>query len=115
MKRTQLNRGMKSRVMYVELKSGFADNGPAWIARVSFSKTAKTVYFHGKALQRSAGRGVAGNYFDVETGEEYWVSGIKADNSNRHWAGSGAVEIEPDARDEYLAIVGKSGGRKRAV
>jgi len=106
---------MKSRVMYVELKSGYADNGPAWITRVTFSKTVKTVYFHGKALQRGAGRGISGNYFNVETGEEYWVSGIKTSSSNRHWAGSGAITIEADVRKEYLALAGKAGVGKRAV
>jgi len=38
--KTQLTRGRKTRIMYIELKSGFGDSGPARIGRVSFSKTA---------------------------------------------------------------------------
>ena len=97
---------MKDRIMYIELKTGYAHNGPAWIGRVKFSKTGKTIYYKDKALQR--GHGVNGNYFDVETGEEYWISGVKKDRQDRHWAGSGAVEIDEDAREEYLRIVGET-------
>jgi hypothetical protein len=94
---------MRPRVMYVELKTGYADNGPAWIGWVKFSKAGATVYYRGKALGR--GHGVSGNYFDVETGEEYWVSGVKKNREDRHWAGSGPVLIDPDAVDEYRRII----------
>lgn len=67
----------KTRVMYIELKSGYSDNGPARIGRVSFSKTGRTIYYGSKALQSCNGQGISGNYFDVETGEEYWISGVK--------------------------------------
>ena len=62
--------------MYVELKSGYADNGPAWITRVRFSKTGRTVYAKGRTLRRVRG-GIEGNHIDVETGEEFWVSGVR--------------------------------------
>jgi hypothetical protein len=35
---------MRFRIMYVELKSDFSDKGPAWIGRVSFSRTFQTIY-----------------------------------------------------------------------
>ena len=38
--------------------------------------------------------GVTGNYFDLATGDEYWVSGIKKQGTNRHWAGSGKIAVE---------------------
>ena len=103
--KTQLTRGKKTRIMYIELKSGFGDSGPARIGRVSFSKTGASVYYKGKRLQRARGRGISGNYLDAETGEEYWVSGVKRDRSDRHWAGSGPVEIDEDVREEYAALL----------
>ncbi len=30
---------------FIELKSGYSDNGPAWIAHVKQSKSRRTVYF----------------------------------------------------------------------
>lgn len=30
---------MQPGVMYIELKSGYSDDGPAWIGKVEFSKT----------------------------------------------------------------------------
>lgn len=94
--------------MYVELKSGYNDDGPAWIGRVFFSKTGQTVYFRGKTFQRIHGGGIGANYLDVETREEYWISGVKKNHEDRHWAGGGPVEIDLDVRDEYLKFTGAS-------
>jgi hypothetical protein len=68
---------MKEKIMYIELKSGYEDNGPAWIGKVYYSKSGKTIYFSGKAFQSLKGSGIGGNYFDIETSEHYWISGIK--------------------------------------
>jgi len=91
------------RIMYVELKTGFSDNGPAWIGKVRFSKTGRTAYYRGRNLRRV--HGVSGNYLDVQTGDEFWISGVKRDGTDRHWAGAGPVEIDGEVRDEYLKLV----------
>jgi hypothetical protein len=93
----------KTQIMYVELKSGFGDSGPAWISRVRLTKSGCGVYFRDKLLLR--GNGIRGNFFDEETGEEYWVSGIKKNGQDRHWAGSGTVEIDDGIRVEYEAMI----------
>ena len=99
---------------YVELKSGYSDNGPAWIGRVMLSKSRQTIYFNGKALKRSSRGGVKGNHFDIETREEYWISGVKKDGADRHWAGRGKVFIEKSAVVEYLELTGANAlDRKR--
>lgn len=89
---------------YIELKSGCADKGPAWIAHVRTSKTGSQVYFNGKALIRVEGS----RHMDVETREIYWVSGVKKNGEDRHWAGGGKVSIEAGAVAAYLALVGES-------
>ena len=90
---------MKSRIMYIEHKGGDGISGPARIGRVTFSKTGKTIYYRGKALQTLGGRGFKANYFDVQTGEEYWISGPKKNGRDPLYGG--AVEIDEDVRDEY--------------
>ncbi|GLB48200.1 hypothetical protein [Neptunitalea lumnitzerae] len=97
---------MKSELKYIELKSGYGDCGPAWIGMVTFSKSGKTVYFNGKALKSLNGMGISGNYYDIETREEYWVSGVKKDGSDRHWAGGGSIFIDKEVVDLYLSKVG---------
>ena len=90
---------------YIELKSGHSDNGPAWIAYVEHSKTGRTLYFNGRGLMKLKGqrRGDSGgNYVDMETGESFWVSGIKKNGQDRHWAGSGKVLVEAAAVAKYL-------------
>jgi hypothetical protein len=94
---------------YVELKSGHCDNGPAWIGYVTSSKTGRTLYFNGRGLmklkgQRSGESG--GNYVDMETGESFWVSGVKKNGEDRHWAGSERVLIEAAAVPDYLKAIG---------
>jgi hypothetical protein len=95
---------------YVELKSGYSDNGPAWIGYVTSSKTGRTLYFNGRALMKLKGqrRWDAGNYIDFETGEAFWVSGVKKNGEDRHWAGSGKVLVEAAAVTDYLTTIGAS-------
>ena len=103
-KATQLTRGQRTRMMYVELKSGHGDSGPAWIGRVMFSKSGRSIFYRGAELIRITG-GISGNYMDVQTREEFWVSGVKKRGSNRHWAGSGPVQVDDDVRAEYQALI----------
>jgi len=93
---------------YIELKSGHSDDGPAWIAFVEQSKTGRTLYFNGRGLMKLKGqrRGDSGgNYIDMETGESFWVSGVKKNCQDRHWAGSGKVLVEAAAVEEYLETI----------
>lgn len=71
-------------LMYIELKTGYSDDGPAWIGYVKTSKTKKTIYFNDHAFQKY--NGGYSNYVDIENGDEYWISGLKKRESNRHWA-----------------------------
>ena len=96
---------MKPEIKYIELKSGFGDNGPAWIGIAEFSKSGRTVYFNGKALKNSNAQGIAGNYFDIENGDEYWVSGIKKNGTDRHWTGGGKIMIDKNIGELYLSLV----------
>ncbi len=53
------------------------------------------------------GGGVSGgNYFYVESGDEYWISGVKSSGTNRHLYGSGRIDIDDDATAEYNSIRG---------
>lgn len=99
---------MRNEIRYIEQKSGFSDNGPAWIGLVSFSKSGKTIYFDGKAFQSLNGTGINGNYFDLESGDEYWISGIKKDMSDRHKFGGGKIFVEKRILNDYLKIINKS-------
>lgn len=66
--------GHKARIMYLERKAGNL-TGPARIGRVTHSKTGATIYYRGKEFRSLKGAGFKANYYDVESGEEYWISG----------------------------------------
>jgi hypothetical protein len=84
------------RIMYIEQKYDgnryLHDRGPAEIGEVTFSKTGKTIYFKGRTFERIKGGGSCYNYRCVETGDGYWISGVKKRGSNRHWAGGGPIK-----------------------
>jgi hypothetical protein len=90
-----------TRIMYVECKASGDHRGRARICRVRFSKTGRTIYLGGLKPQSQRGRGIYGNYIDIQTGLEYWVSGPKRNGQDRHWIGGGPVRIEADVVDEY--------------
>jgi len=96
---------MKREIRYLELKSGFGDHGPAWIAEVKFSKSGQTVYFNNHALKKLKSPGVSGNFYDLETGEDWWVSGVKKNGQDRHWAGGGKIMIDKEVIPKYLNMV----------
>ncbi|MCL2299042.1 MAG: mannose-1-phosphate guanylyltransferase [Firmicutes bacterium] len=96
---------MQTELNYIELKTGHSDDGPAWIAHVAFSKTGRTVYFNGRELRRW--NGVSGNHVDAQTGEEYWISGVKKSGTNRHPCGRGKIMVQRDALADFLAWTGQ--------
>ena len=82
---------MKTAIKYIELKnSHHTDKDEAWIARVWSSSSGKTIYFNNMAIKR--GQGSDSNHFNIETGDEYWISGVKKRGTNRHWGGSIYIE-----------------------
>ncbi len=95
---------MKSKIRYIENKSS-GHHGSAWIGWVEFSKSGQTVYFNNKALKKLKIPGISGNHFDIETGEEYWVSGVKKNGQDRHQFGGGKIMIDRKSVPEYLKLV----------
>lgn len=106
---------MKNRLIYVELKSGHGDSGPAWIDLATTSKTGVTIYSNGKAFKRINRGGIAGNYYDIETDDEYWISGIKKNNQDRHWAGGGDILIDHAAVKAWLTETGRDALPKNLI
>ena len=91
---------MQSRIMYIEDKSQGL-SGPARIGRVEFSKTGRTLYYRGRSFQSLKGSGFKSNYYDLETGDEFWISGPRKDGADRLYGEGLPVEIDEDVRDEY--------------
>ena len=95
---------MRTQILYVELKTGYSDNGPAWIGKGFFSKSGQTVYFNGQAFKKA--NGTSGNHFEIESGNEYWISGIKKNGKDRHSGGSGIIQIDESIISDYLNHTG---------
>jgi len=91
--------------MYIEDKSTGLD-GPARIGRVTFSKSGRSLNYAGRTFRSLKGRGFKANYFDVETGDEFWISGPRKDGKDRLYEGSSKpVEIDADVEEEYWGSV----------
>ena len=97
--------------MYIERKQESL-SGPARIARVQTSKRGRTLYYDGRAFQSLKGAGFKANYFDVETGDEYWISGCKKDGSDRLNGEADPVYIDEDVRAEYWTTIRGAPERK---
>lgn len=90
----------KTRIMYIEDKSEALD-GPARIGRVTISKSGRSIHYQGRTYQSLNGGGFKANYFDVETGDHFWISGPRKDGADRLHGGSKPVEIDEDVKTEY--------------
>lgn len=92
----------KSRIMYIENKSE-GISGPARIGRVTFSKTGKTLHYKNLAFRSQKGSGFKSNFFEIESGDAYWISGPHKDGRDRLYPGP--VEIDADIADEYWSDI----------
>jgi hypothetical protein len=96
---------VKTRIMYIEDKSQSL-NGPARIGRVTFSKTGKSITYAGRTFQSLKGQGYKANYFDIDTGEEFWISGPRKDGQDRLYGGNvPPIEVDADIADEYWSKI----------
>lgn len=91
--------------MYVEDKSGGLE-GAARIGRVYFSKSGKSLYYCGRVFQSLKGSGFKANYFEVESGDHFWISGPRKDQNDRLYGGQNEVEIDADIAKEYYELIG---------
>ena len=76
--KTQLNRGLTRRIMYVENKNGTIDGVAGRVGWVTFSRTGQTVYYRDLTLTKAKGGGIRGNFLNCVSGEEYWIIGHQA-------------------------------------
>lgn len=95
---------MKSRIMYVEPRSG-RHAGKPHIGRVTFSKSGATLYYAGKSFQGLKGSGLKANYACVESDELYWIADPKADGQDSPEAKGAAPEVDADVHDEYWSAI----------
>jgi hypothetical protein len=93
-----------SRIMYIERKSGGLV-GEARIGRVTFSRTGCTLYYKDQCFQSLKGAGFKSNYANVDSGEDYWISGPKRDGCDRLYGERLPVEIDDDVREEYWRTI----------
>lgn len=100
----------KSRIMYIEDKSSGLE-GDARIGRVYFSKSGKTLYYNGRRFQSLKGKGFKANYFDLENGDEFWVSGPKKDQNDRLYGGQFGVEIDEGIKEEYFDLISSTSSK----
>ena len=91
---------VKSRIMYIEQKPD-GQPGEAMIGRVQFSKSGNSLHYKGKTFQSLNGAGFKTNYFDTDSGEQYWISGCKKDGSDRLYGERLPIYIDEDVRVEY--------------
>ena len=97
----------RSRIMYIEAKSDGLE-GPAVIGRVYFSKSGKTLYYKGLRFRSLKGAGFKANYFEIESGTHYWISGPRKDRNDRLYGGNRDVVIDTDIRDEYAKLIDRN-------
>lgn len=90
--------------MYIENKTDGL-SGPARIGRVTFSKSGRTLRYAGLEFRTMDGRGFKANYWDVATGDEYWISGCKKAGGDRRYGERVPVVIDDDVRVEYWTTI----------
>ena len=84
--------------MFIEPGGGLGAYN-ARIGRVTFSKSGKSIRYREQEFRSLQGSGYKTNYFDVNTGEQYWISGPKKNGEDALYPLN--IEIDEDVREEY--------------
>jgi hypothetical protein len=95
---------MKPRIMFIEPGGGLGAYH-ARIGLVTFSKSGKTLKYKGQEFQSLKGYGYKCNYYDIATGEEYWISGPRKNGQDALY--SLDIFIDEDIRVEYWTSIRK--------
>jgi hypothetical protein len=91
----------RTRIMYIEDKSGGLE-GPCRIGRVTFSKTGSTLRYAGREFQSLKGGGYKANYFEVGTGDRFWISGPRRYGADGLYGRiTQAEDVDADVADVY--------------
>lgn len=92
------------RVMWIEHKvDGIA--GPARIGWVKVKDGGKRIEYKEQTFRTLSGRGFKANFYDMKTGEHYWITGCGKDGRNALY--STEVKIDDDALEEYWVNIRK--------
>jgi len=82
--------------MYIESKAeGLV--GPARIGSVFYHKTGCTLRYGEKEFQNLKGRGFKSNYREINTGDEYWISGPHPDGADRLYVSN--IRVNHDSQE----------------
>ncbi|TFF36760.1 1-deoxy-D-xylulose-5-phosphate synthase [Mucilaginibacter psychrotolerans] len=92
----------KTRIMFIENKTESL-NGDARIGKVTFSQTGRSVHYNRQTFLKV--KGYKYNHVDVESLEQYWISGCKKDGNDRLYGGTKPVHIDEDIREEYWCVI----------
>lgn len=93
------------RVMWIEHKQGDGLVGPARIGWAVVKDRGKRIDYGGRSFRTLSGHGFKANFYDVESGEHYWISGCRKDGRNALY--NTDVEIDKDALEEYWVNIRK--------
>ena len=92
------------RVMWIEYKwDGLT--GPARIGWVKVSDHGKRIDYQTRSFRTLKGHGFKANFYEVETGEHYWISGCRKDGANALY--NTDVSVDEDALEEYWVNIRK--------
>ena len=89
--------------MWIEDKGADEIVGPARIGFVTPSKSGRSLHYRGRTFQTLRGFGFKANYFDVETGDYFWISACRSDGMDALY--STDVKVDDDAREAYWVDV----------
>ena len=89
---------MQSKIMYIELKEDGLQ-GTGRIGRIQFSKSGKTLYYGNRTFRPTKGVPLKANFYDVDTFEDFWISGARKDGCDSLFPSQ--IEIDEEVGISY--------------
>jgi hypothetical protein len=92
---------MRTRIMYIEDKSGGL-SAEGRVGRVTYSKSGASLTYAGRTFRSLNGAGYKANFYDVETGDHFWISGPRRDGADGLYGRiTQPSDVDDDVADAY--------------
>jgi hypothetical protein len=92
---------MRTRIMYIEDKSGGL-SAEGRVGRVTYSKSGASLTYAGRTFRSLKGAGYKANFYDVETGDHFWISGPRRDGADGLYGRiTQPSDVDDDVADAY--------------
>lgn len=91
---------MQTNIMYIEKRNNLS-RGYTRIGKVKVNDSGNRISYNGRSFHSLKDCSFPGKFYDIETGEEFWISRCRSDDQDRLVNQHSPIFIDENVKEEY--------------